>query len=440
MRKKIVGMLTTATLLTMALAGNVQAAEIRSVGPDGEAAVDASTIELTDDQIAQIKEGGYTAAICLHYGGNDWSTSQQKGLEDTFGELGIEIVAVTDANFSAETQVSNIETVMAKKPDILVSIPTDATATADAYKQAAAAGIKIIFMDQRANGLEAGKDYVSVVSADNYGNGYASGTVLGDALGGKGKVAMVYYDANFAPTNQRDEGFRDAMKNYPDIEIVTEQGFTDESGCAEQGDAILTQFPNIDGIYMLRFLVGDFKKVNARTATYIPERPVQSGLTDSLGNARLNKDTPRKAVDVDDQCMFMIECENGAFGSIEATRNAWGRNNYITFEIHGTLGSLYFNYERRDELQVCFASDPDDRRGFRTIYTGPNHPYGNGLWPIPALGIGYTETKIVECYDFFNAITNDTQASPNFEDGYEIELISDAILKSAQTHTWVDVH
>ncbi len=46
---------------------------------------------------------------------------------------------------------------------------------------------------------------------------------------------------------------------------------------------------------MLRFLVGDFKKVNARTATYIPERPVQSGLTDSLGNARLNKDTPRKS-------------------------------------------------------------------------------------------------------------------------------------------------
>ncbi len=56
MKKKLVGMLATATLLTMALAGNVQAAEIRSVGPDGEAAVDASTIELTDDQIAQIKK------------------------------------------------------------------------------------------------------------------------------------------------------------------------------------------------------------------------------------------------------------------------------------------------------------------------------------------------------------------------------------------------
>ncbi len=181
--------------------------------------------------------------------GNDWSTSQQKGLEDTFGELGIEIVAVTDANFSAETQVSNIETVMAKNLIFSFQFLQMLLQQQMLTKQAAAAGIKIVFMDQRANGLEAGKDYVSVVSADNYGNGYASGTVLGDALGGKGKVAMVYYDANFAPTNQRDEGFRDAMKNYPDIEIVTEQGFTDESGCAEQGDAILTQFPNIDGIY-----------------------------------------------------------------------------------------------------------------------------------------------------------------------------------------------
>lgn len=190
---------------------------------------------------------------------------------------------------------------------------------------------------------------------------------------------------------------------------------------------------------MLRFLVGDFKRVNARTATYIKERPLQSGMADSLGNLRSGQNAPKKAVDVDDQCMFMIECKNGAFGSIEATRNAWGRNNYITFEIHGTKGSIYFNYERRDELQVCFADDPSDRRGFRTVYTGPNHPYGEGLWPIPALGIGYTETKIIECYDFFRALQNDTEASPNFQDGYAVELISDAILESAKSREWVEV-
>lgn len=190
---------------------------------------------------------------------------------------------------------------------------------------------------------------------------------------------------------------------------------------------------------IMRFLVGDFKKVNARTATYIKERPVQTGLADSLGNSRAGCDAPKSVVDVDDQCLFMVECENGAFGSIEATRNAWGRNNYITFEIHGTKGSICFNYERRDELQVCFASDQDDRRGFRTVYTGPTHPYGEGLWPIPALGIGYTETKIIECYDFFRALKDNTRAFPDFRDGYAVELISEAILESAKTNSWVDV-
>lgn len=190
---------------------------------------------------------------------------------------------------------------------------------------------------------------------------------------------------------------------------------------------------------IMRFLVGDFKKVNARTATYIKERPIQTGLADSLGNSRAGCDAPKGTVDVDDQCMFMIECENGAFGSIEATRNAWGRNNYITFEIHGTKGSICFNYERRDELQVCFASDQDDRRGFRTVYTGPAHPYGEGLWPIPALGIGYTETKIIECYDFFQALKDNTRALPDFRDGYAVELISEAVLESAKTNSWVDV-
>lgn len=191
---------------------------------------------------------------------------------------------------------------------------------------------------------------------------------------------------------------------------------------------------------ILCFLVGEFDSVIARTATYIPERPIQFSLTDSLGITKGSDNTPKKTVDVDDHCCFMVQCKNGAFGTIEATRNAWGRNNYISFEIHGTEGSLYFNYERRDELQVCFAKDKEDRRGFRTIYTGPNHPYGEGLWPIPALGIGYTETKIIECYDFCKAIMENKEVSPNFKDGYAVELISDAVLKSAQTQNWTKIN
>ena len=193
-------------------------------------------------------------------------------------------------------------------------------------------------------------------------------------------------------------------------------------------------------IDMARYLVGEFSAVSGELKTYIPERPIQSSNVDALGTVKAGGDVPKAPVTVDDEASFSVRFENGATGSIEATRNAWGRNNYITFEIHGSLGSIYFNYERRDELQVCYSSDPGDRRGFRTIYTGPAHPYGEGLWPIPGLGIGYSETKIVECYDFIKAIAEDINVLPDFEDGYRISLICDAIVESNENGgNWVDV-
>ena len=190
---------------------------------------------------------------------------------------------------------------------------------------------------------------------------------------------------------------------------------------------------------MARFLVGDINSVNAMTHTYVKARPLQSGGVDKLGAADKNASGPRGEVDVDDEMLTMLRFANGAVGSIEATRNAYGRNNFLTFVIHGDRGSIVFNYERRDELQVMFADDPAEVRGFRTIYTGPAHPYGDGLWPIPGLGIGYTETKIVECYDLCKAIASGKQPSPNFADGYRIEQIAEAILHSGESGQWTDV-
>jgi levoglucosan dehydrogenase len=188
-----------------------------------------------------------------------------------------------------------------------------------------------------------------------------------------------------------------------------------------------------------RYLVGEIASVNALVKTHIATRPKQTGGVDKLGVGGGDSNAERGDVDVDDEMLTMVKFANGAIGSIEATRNAYGRNNFLTFEIHGTKGSLAFNYERRDELQVMFADDVGDAGGFRTVYTGPAHPYGSGLWPIPALGIGYGETKIIECFDLCTAIVSGKQPSPNFEDGYRIALIADAILESGRNGQWVDV-
>ena len=190
---------------------------------------------------------------------------------------------------------------------------------------------------------------------------------------------------------------------------------------------------------MARYLCGEITQVNTQLRTWVKSRPLQAGGADKLGASTKDSSAPRGEVDVDDEVLSLLEFENGAIGSLEATRNAHGRNNFLTFEIHGSLGSIYFNYERRDELQVAFSSDRADRKGFRTVYTGPAHPYGEGLWPIPALGIGYGETKIIETYDFVKAIMDGSQVSPNFKDGYQINLIADAMAASSASRSWTPV-
>jgi ribose transport system substrate-binding protein len=227
--------------------------KVLSTGPNGETPEAASTVTLTDEELAKVKGMNATAAIVLHYGGNDWSQAQLDGLRARFAELGIKVIAETDAGFKPEKQVSDLETVLTQKPSIIVSIPTDPVATASAFKAAADQGVKLVFMDNVPSGLVAGTDYVSVVSADNYGNGVASAHLMAKALGGKGEIGVVFHAADFFVTKQRYDAFKKTIaENYPDIKIVAEQGIggPDFSGDAEKAaSAMLTSNAGLNGIW-----------------------------------------------------------------------------------------------------------------------------------------------------------------------------------------------
>lgn len=226
---------------------------VLSKGPSGEDPSPASAVTLTDEEIAKIKGMNATAAIVMHYGGNDWSRAQINGLQTQFAAMGIKVIAVTDAGFKPEKQVADLETIMAQKPNIIVSIPTDPTATAAAYKAAAEAGVKLVFMDNVPAGFKAGTDYVSVVSADNYGNGVAAAHLMAKAIGGEGEIGVVFHAADFFVTKQRYDAFKATIaSDYPNIKIVAEQGIggPDFSGDAEKAaSAILTSNPHVKGIW-----------------------------------------------------------------------------------------------------------------------------------------------------------------------------------------------
>jgi predicted dehydrogenase len=181
-------------------------------------------------------------------------------------------------------------------------------------------------------------------------------------------------------------------------------------------------------IDIARMMMGDVDSVVSMVKTWVDERPLDT-----------SPKATRGPVTVDDEVMFLCRFREGALGRIEASRFAHGRNNFLGFEINGERGSISFNYESMTKLGLYVADGPEALRGFRTINTGPLHPHGRHLWPIPALGIGFTETKIIEIADFFRSIIEDRDVSPSFLDAWRVSQIVDVVLRSADQNDWVMV-
>ncbi len=85
---------------------------------------------------------------------------------------------------------------------------------------------------------------------------------------------------------------------------------------------------------------------------------------------------------MDDAATALVRFANGAMGTIDVTRMAPGRKNDNRFEINGSQGSVAFDLERMNELEVYFTADAPTLRGFRrVIVTEPAHPYIKAWWP-----------------------------------------------------------
>lgn len=178
-----------------------------------------------------------------------------------------------------------------------------------------------------------------------------------------------------------------------------------------------------------RYLLGDVSSVSAMTKTFIKERPKldESGMG---------------TVTVDDAFAAVMEFESGAMGTVEATRFASGRKNALGFEINGEKGSIRFDLERLNELQVFWNDDePKETRGFHTVLVSePYHPWWENWWPQGHM-IGWEHTFVHEITHFLDCIVNDKDVSPigaDFEDGYRAAVICDAIVESAESKRQVD--
>lgn len=220
-----------------------------TTGPNGEAPTPISDLTLNDADVAKLKAGQYTAAQLWHTS-SQFVTAVQDGANAEFGRLGIDVLATTNANMDAGTQANQVQTAMAKKPSVIIGLPVDPTSAAQAFQPAVTAGTKLVFLSNVPTGYTQGKQYTSIVTDDLYQMGKQAAEAMGTALGGKGNVAMMFYNAKYYVTNQRDAAFRTTLtKEFPNIKIVAEQGFTDPNNATSIASALLTKNRDLDGIY-----------------------------------------------------------------------------------------------------------------------------------------------------------------------------------------------
>ncbi len=175
-----------------------------------------------------------------------------------------------------------------------------------------------------------------------------------------------------------------------------------------------------------RYVLGPIASVLGDVVTSIKERPLP-------GQGAM------RAVEVDDVARAFVRFENGASGVLEANWLATGRKMQHDFEISGSKGALVFSQERFNELHYYNGGDPQDRRGFRTIFAGPEHePYG-AFCVAGGHQIGFNDLKTIEVRDFLRAIAGETPGHADFREGWEVAKVIEAIYGSAREGGWKPV-
>ena len=184
-------------------------------------------------------------------------------------------------------------------------------------------------------------------------------------------------------------------------------------------------------------LVGDIDEVVGQMGTFIHERPLAS--SGSGQSARAKGDEPRREVENEDVCQFLLRFASGTLGVIESSRVATGRKLWLTFELQGTKGSLCFTQERMNELQLYRADDPEAERGYKLVQVNPGQPRFGAFHPIPGVALGYNDQKIIEARELIEAIATGRPAWPDFRFGWQVARVIDAVERSVAERRWVRV-
>ncbi|BFM51412.1 Gfo/Idh/MocA family oxidoreductase [Marinomonas sp. THO17] len=177
-------------------------------------------------------------------------------------------------------------------------------------------------------------------------------------------------------------------------------------------------------------LVGPISELCADLKIVHQQRPVETSNTNSNAIG---------LVENDDQAHMMVRFANGAQGTLETSRVAWGRKNGLSFELTGTKGSVMFDQERLSEFSLYLVDDRPDVQGFRRVLVGPEHPDYAAFCVSAGHGLGFNDMKAVEIRDLYEGVVHGQTLWPDFRAAAQVNIILDDVLESYEGNTWIKV-
>ncbi len=335
-------------------------------------------------------------------------------------------LAATAAKFGWEESECEWEKVIARKDIDVVDISTPGHLHHPMVLAAAAAGKHIICEKPLANTLAEAKEMLRAVEKAgvkhyvNYNYRRAPAVAYAKRLIEEGRIGDVYhYHGSYLQDWIIDP-------NFPLVWRLDKK----LAGSGALGDIAA------HATDLAQFLNSDVTEVVGQMTTFIKERPLPgdgSGAWGAKGKGGKGK------VTVDDDSNFLAQFKNGSIGVFESSRFAGGRRNFNNFQIYGSKGSLAWNMERMNELEIYDRTEASVNQGFKTVMvTEADHPYVGAWWP-PGHIIGYEHTFVHALWDFLSCLESDRMPEPSFKEGVKVQAVLDAVERSAKSRKWEKV-